>query len=58
MSKLPKFASVQEEAIFWDTHNSTEFLADTEPVDVALGDARPAKRLITLRRDPDVIERL
>ncbi len=58
MSKLPKFASVQEEALFWDTHNSTEFLDDTESVDVAFVDARPAKKLITLRLDPGAIERL
>lgn len=58
MSKLPKFASVQEEALFWDTHNSTEFLDDTESVDVAFVDARPIKKLITLRLDPGAIERL
>ena len=58
MSKLPKFASVQEEALFWDTHNSTEFLDDTESADVAFVDARPAKKLITLRLDPGAIKRL
>ncbi len=58
MSRLPKFTSEQEEALFWDTHNSTEFLDDTEPVDVAFVDARPTKKLITLRLDPGVIERL
>jgi len=34
MSKLPKFATDQEEADFWDTHDSTQFLDDTEPVEV------------------------
>ena len=32
MSKLPKFANDQEEAEFWDTHDSADFLDDTEPV--------------------------
>ncbi len=58
MSQLPKFASDQEEAEFWDTYDSTEFLDDTQPVDVTFVDARPAKKQISLRLDPEAIERL
>jgi len=49
MSKLPKLATDQEESSFWDTHNSTEFLDDTEPVEVTFVDARPRKKQISLR---------
>lgn len=52
MAKLPKFANDQEEADFWDTRDSTDFLDDTEPVDVIFVDARPSSRDVLLRFDP------
>ena len=55
---LPTFESEQEEAEFWDTHDSTDFVDDTEAVVVKLVDARPRKRLISLRIDADTIEML
>jgi len=58
MSKLPQFASEQEKAEFWATHDSTEYLDDTEPVDVTFVDARPPKKQISLRLDADVIAEL
>ena len=58
MSSLPKFANEQEEAEFWDSHDATEFLAETEPVEVTFSDARPTKKQISLRLDPDVITTL
>ncbi len=58
MSQLPKFTNDQEEAEFWDTHDSTQFLGDTEPVDVTFVDARPAKKPISLRLDAEAIDRL
>ena len=36
MSKLPTFTNEQEEAAFWDNHDSTEFLDETEAVEVTL----------------------
>ncbi|MGQ9555400.1 MAG: CopG family antitoxin [Anaerolineae bacterium] len=56
--KLPEFTNDQEEAQFWDSHDSTEFLAETEPVDITFVDTRPPKKQISLRLDPDTIERL
>lgn len=58
MKKLPEFATEQEEAEFWDTHDSTEFLDETEPVAVEFEDARPPKKQISLRIDPLAINRL
>ena len=31
-SKIPDFATVQEESLFWDTHDITEFLDELTPV--------------------------
>jgi predicted DNA binding CopG/RHH family protein len=56
--KLPEFSTEQEEAEFWDTHDSTDYIAATEPVEVVFEDARPAKKQISLRLEPAVIERL
>lgn len=58
MSRLPKFTSEQKESEFWDTHDSTEFLDETEPVDGTFLDARPPKKQISLRLDPAAVERM
>ena len=31
-SKIPKFASIEEEAEFWDTHDITDYLDELKPV--------------------------
>ena len=54
MAKLPQFMNEQDEAAFWDTHDSAEFLDETEAVAIKFVDARPAKKQISLRLDPDV----
>jgi hypothetical protein len=56
MSKLPRFVSEQEEAEFWATHDSTEYLDDTEPVDVTFIDARPSEKQISLHLDAHLID--
>jgi predicted DNA binding CopG/RHH family protein len=58
MAKLPEFTSEQEEATFWDTHDSTKFLEETEPVDITFIDARPSKKQISLRLEQATIEQL
>jgi len=58
MSKIPKFADDQEEARFWESHDSTEYLEETEPVDVQFVDARPPKTQISLRIDAETVQRL
>ncbi len=58
VKSLPTFANAQAEAEFWDTHDSTGYLAATEAVDVTFVDARPTKQQISLRLEPAVIEQL
>ena len=58
MPKVPTFATDKEEADFWDTHDSADFLDELIPVDVTFVDARPRKTLISLRLDPEVIDQL
>lgn len=58
MKTIPAFKSEQEEADFWDTHDSTEYLDDMEPEEATFVDARPRKRSISLRIDADAIDEL
>jgi len=32
--KIPAFQSIEEEAAFWDTHDVTDFIEDTTPIEV------------------------
>ena len=57
MAKIPKFETEEQEAEFWDTHDSTDYLEDTEEVEIAYVDARP-KTLISLRLPSSTIEGL
>lgn len=36
-SRIPAFATRQEEAEWWDTHDITDYLDELEPVDVRFG---------------------
>ena len=56
--KLSHFKTEQEEAEFWDSHDSTDYFDETEEVKVAFVDARPTMKQISLRLDPVIIEQL
>jgi predicted DNA binding CopG/RHH family protein len=55
-ARIPEFASIEEEAAFWDTHSTADYESEFRPVR-----ARFAKRLstgVTIRLDPDTLEKL
>lgn len=58
MPRLPVFTTEQQEAEFWDTHDSTEFLDETEVVETHFADARPPKKQISIRLEPSTIEQI
>ena len=58
MKELPHFADEKAEAEFWATHDLTEYLEDTVPVEVTFVDARIPKKLISVRFDNETIESL
>ncbi|MGH2561555.1 MAG: hypothetical protein ACRDJH_21015 [Thermomicrobiales bacterium] len=43
-ARIPEFASLKEEAEFWDTPSTTEFEDEWEPVEVEV--ARPLKHAL------------
>jgi len=47
--KIPEFASIEEEAEFWDTHDITEFLDETVPVRLQARD--PLEQILAVRLD-------
>jgi len=57
-SRIPEFSSVEEEAKFWDTHDTTEFEDEWEEVtDIVFVAAQP-KDGIWLRFDDAVLAEL
>lgn len=54
--RIPEFKSIEEEAEFWDTHDTTEFEDEFRPVK-----ARFANNLsegLTIRLDPETLSKL
>ncbi len=56
MKKIPKFKSEKEEADFWATHDSTDYLKEAKEVKVKF--IRPKKKLVSLRLDEKTIKEL
>ncbi len=55
-NKIPKFKSYEEEANFWDTHDTSSLMKKENLVKVEF--ARPMKHLISIRVDLSLLEGL
>jgi len=55
-SRIPRFKSVQEEAEFWDTHDTTEF--EDEFKESATEFARPLDHILAVRLEAKTISQL
>lgn len=57
-TRIPTFHSIEEEAAFWDAHDSTEFEEEfTEVTDVQFVPAKP-KKAISVRLDEESLQLL
>jgi predicted DNA binding CopG/RHH family protein len=56
VKKIPKFRSEKEEADFWATHDSADYLSETKEVKVKF--TRSQKKLVSLRLDENTIDKL
>lgn len=54
--RIPEFASLAEEAEFWDKHDTTDYEAEFKPVKVRF--ARNLSQGITVRLDPETLAEL
>ncbi|MFQ6028904.1 MAG: CopG family antitoxin [Dehalococcoidia bacterium] len=55
-SRIPEFASIEEEAEFWDTHDTTDFGDEFKPVRVRF--AKNLSEGITIRLDPETLRKV
>ena len=55
-SKIPDFANREEETLFWETHDFTEFLDETQPVRLRVG--KNLTQGLTVRLDREDREEL
>jgi predicted DNA binding CopG/RHH family protein len=54
--RIPEFATIEEEAAFWDTHSTADFEDEFKPIRARFG-----KRLstgVTIRLDPETLKKL
>ena len=54
--RIPRFASLEEEAAFWDTHDVTDYPDELKPVKVRF--ARNLSEGITIRLDAETLAAL
>lgn len=55
-SRIPQFATREEEAAWWDTHDVTDYLDELEPVRVRF--AKNLSEGLTVRLDPQTMQEL
>lgn len=53
-NKIPKFKSVEEEAVFWDTHSIADYLGELKRIDNPFVDKTEAENALTVRFTPYV----
>ena len=56
--KTPKFKSISEEALFWDTHDITDYLKAEKPLSMAYAPKVEKKETISLRMAPSLKRRV
>lgn len=49
--RIPSFNSIEEEAAFWDTHDFTDYLEESRPVEVTIGDELAERLTLRLERN-------
>ena len=54
--RIPEFKSIEEEAAFWDSHDTADFEDEFKPVKVRF--AKNLSHGLTIRLDPDTLEKL
>ena len=55
--KIPKFKTDEEIASFWDTHDFTDFVGDTDPADDVVFE-RPKTETLSIRLERSQITQL
>lgn len=57
-SRIPAFASLEEAAAFWDTHDSGDYESEFAPIAVEIAKDVSSMRLVTFEIDDEAADRL
>lgn len=55
---IPKFKNEEEEAKFWDTHDTTEYFDTTKPIRLIFPNLRPSTKIVTIRLPASLVANL
>lgn len=58
LKKIPKFKNEDEEAEFWNTHDSTQYLDWSKAKNVIFPNLKPTSRSISIRLPEYIIDRV
>jgi|LGVF01.1.fsa_nt_gb hypothetical protein len=58
MGKIPRFESIEEEAEFWDTHDTEEFADEFEPIEVKFAYPLKHKWMLTMELDEEIFNQV
>jgi predicted DNA binding CopG/RHH family protein len=58
MKTIPKFKNQEEEILFWDTHDATEYFDATKAKQVKFPNLKKTTKSISLRLPVDMLESL
>lgn len=56
--KVPMFASVEEEAKFWDTHSPLDFPDEFRPISIKVARPLQQKRVVSIRLEEETIQKM
>ena len=54
LKPIPKFKTLQEEAEFWDIHDTTEYFDMSKPVRLVFPNLKPSTKNVTIRLPADL----
>ena len=57
-SRIPDFTSIEEAAAFWDSHDSSEFEDEWEPVEVEVSPDLRSVRVVEIELDDETADQL
>lgn len=58
LKKIPKFSNEDEERLFWERHDSSEYIDWTKAKEVSLPNLRKTTKTISLRLPEDMLKKL
>ncbi|EKE05152.1 MAG: hypothetical protein ACD_19C00425G0013 [uncultured bacterium] len=49
LKKIPKFKNIEDEQVFWQKNDTSEYFDLSSPVDYDFSDLKPSTKVVTLR---------